>query len=209
MKNEDYEEYKNWRSFKVAMRKANKPIPEGWENFKPFIQDVGLKNNSTDYLFYDSSKDTTDKSIYYWRNYLGKPNREFPEYGIWKNMRARCYAPCIAEIRKYQIKGIIVSDRWNDFQNFYEDMGPKPSTAHSIDRIDNDGNYEPGNCRWATDTEQNRNKGNVKVFKVNSIIGTIPEIAEHYGINANSIHKSLQRGNTITETVANLLKYKA
>ena len=208
MKNEDYEEYKNWRSFKIAMKKANKPIPRDWDMFKCFIQDLGLKPNQTDYLDYDISKDTTDKSLYIWRNYLGKPNREFPEYGIWKNMRARCSAPCISEVRKYQDKGITVCDRWNDFQTFYEDMGPRPSSAHSIDRINNDGNYEPDNCRWATDTEQNRNKGNVKVFNYNNIVGTIPEIAEHFSINANSIHKSLQRGNTITETVDRLLKNK-
>lgn len=72
-----------------------------------------------------------------------------PEYHSWDNMMARITRP----------SSITICDRWLDFANFYADMGPKPSTKHSIDRIDNDGNYEPGNCRWATPTVQSINTG--------------------------------------------------
>jgi hypothetical protein len=82
-----------------------------------------------------------------------------PIYYTWKRMKGRCYRPNDSDYRWYGARGIEVCERWrNSFAAFYADMGERPSPQHSIDRINNDGHYEPANCRWATAGEQNRNK---------------------------------------------------
>lgn len=74
-------------------------------------------------------------------------------------MRQRCLNPKAIGYKRYGGRGITVCDQWRDsFEAFLADVGPRPSAAHSIDRIDNDGNYEPGNVRWATTAQQHANK---------------------------------------------------
>ena len=81
-----------------------------------------------------------------------------PEYINWKGMIQRATNLNIPQASDYCGRGITVCDRWRKFENFFDDMGPRPSPTHSIDRIDVDGNYEPSNCRWATQKEQCNNK---------------------------------------------------
>lgn len=80
-----------------------------------------------------------------------------PEYKAWQNMRLRCENPKIKEYKHYGGRGITVCEEWagpNGFLKFYEYIGPRPSPDHSVDRIDNEGNYEPGNVKWSTRVEQ-------------------------------------------------------
>lgn len=86
-----------------------------------------------------------------------------PEYEIWCGMVRRCTNPNNHAWPRYGGRGITVCDRWREsFETFLADVGPRPSDKHSIDRINNDGNYEPGNCRWATAREQVQNSSTYK-----------------------------------------------
>lgn len=90
--------------------------------------------------------------------------RFFPEYRVWEAMRRRCLVETDAGFSEYGARGIVVCDRWNDFEAFFSDMGPRPSPVHSIERTDNDGPYHPQNCIWATIERQTRNRrSNIRV----------------------------------------------
>jgi hypothetical protein len=80
-----------------------------------------------------------------------------PTWWSWSGMRARCMDPGHRDWSRYGGRGIVICDRWRDFAAFYADMGPRPE-GKTLDRIDSTGNYEPGNCRWATPLEQRLNQ---------------------------------------------------
>lgn len=133
-----------------------------------------------------------------------KNRKEIPEYHTWKNMRARCNAPCNKTSKRYQKIGIAVCERWNDFVNFYNDMGPKPSDKHSIDRIENDGDYEPSNCRWADNTVQSNNKSNNRLVNYQGKVFTIPQIAEELNLSVIALRKHISKNRTVDEAISRI-----
>ena len=104
-----------------------------------------------------------------------------PIYSTWCKMMERCTNPLRKEFKNYGARGIRVCERWREFENFLADMGEKP-TGLTIDRINNNGNYEPGNCRWATQVQQQRNKRNNRIFTVRGTTGCLQELCEYYGL---------------------------
>ncbi len=110
------------------------------------------------------------------------------EWNIWALMRQRCSDIKSNSYKNYGGRGITVCDRWkNSFVDFLADMGPRPSRGHTLDRINNDGNYEPGNCRWATAQQQARNKRCSINIVYRGISGNIKEWAQRTGIPASTL----------------------
>jgi hypothetical protein len=122
-------------------------------------------------------------------------HRESIEYRIWSGMIARCERVNEETYRNYGGRGISVCDRWREsFQSFLEDMGRRPSSNHSLDRIDVNGNYEPSNCRWATWKQQQRNKRNNRIITAQGQRKTMAEWAEITGIRTGTISERLRHG---------------
>ena len=117
-------------------------------------------------------------------------------YRIWSNIKTRCYNQNDPHFNRYGGRGITVCDEWkNDFKAFYDwAMSNGYQDDLTIDRIDNDGNYEPCNCRWVTVKEQNRNKRNVKFITYDGRTQTIPEWTKEFGLGKETIRERLKRG---------------
>ena len=121
----------------------------------------------------------------------GSPTRT---YRAWTGMKARCFNPKETFYRHYGGRGITICDRWNDsFQNFLDDMGEAPP-GMSIDRIEVNGNYEPGNCRWATQKEQASNKRNNRILSMCGSSKTMTEWAEALRLPVHVIYGRLRLG---------------
>jgi hypothetical protein len=112
------------------------------------------------------------------------------EFIIWQGMINRCKRDNVVNRNSYFLKGVTVCERWKGregFGYFLGDMGSRPSKRHSLDRIDNDGNYEPSNCRWATVEEQNRNKSTNVFITFRGNTKCMVDWAKELGIHAASL----------------------
>lgn len=129
--------------------------------------------------------------------------RNNDEYKIYRSMKNRCYNSNTRYYVHYGGRGITICDRWlNSFLDFYQDMGPRPSKDHSIDRIDNNGNYCPENCRWATKSEQANNKRNNHRIEYNGKIQTVTEWSKELNIDPGIIYSRLVYGWSIEDALS-------
>lgn len=114
--------------------------------------------------------------------------KDRPEYSVWNGIKTRCSNVNHVTYRDYGGKGISVCQQWNDsFDIFLADMGPRPE-GYSIDRIDSRGNYEPGNCRWATRQEQNNNRRTNRLVEFRGDKMSLGDARKLSGSNISSGH---------------------
>lgn len=135
---------------------------------------------------------------------LGKPApvKSLPEYRVWASMRARCLTSTHPAYASYGGRGITVCDRWRDsFAAFLEDMGRRPGPDHSLDRIDNDGPYAPGNCRWATMAQQGSNRRTNRFVEFRGERLTIAAWARRIGIAKSSLRHRLDSGWSVEDAL--------
>lgn len=109
-------------------------------------------------------------------------------------MRSRCESPKNPQFKNYGARGISVCERWQTFANFIADMGAKPSPKHSIDRIDNDGDYEPQNCRWADRRTQQKNRRNAVYVTIEGQRYWATDLAEKVGVKTDTIIERAAKG---------------
>lgn len=124
-----------------------------------------------------------------------------PTYSSWKGMIQRCKNPNNPKYKNYGARGITVCEEWNTFSNFLRDMGERPSVQYSIGRIDNNRNYEPGNCRWETPKQQAQNKTNNRLLTFNGKTMTTAEWSSEIGISYVALRMRLHRGWSIERTL--------
>lgn len=122
-------------------------------------------------------------------------------YDSWIEMRRRCRRknhPCQ---KSYAAFGITVCERWQVYDKFIADMGEKPTSCHTLERINNDRGYEPSNCRWATKAEQNRNRRFCRYFTIDGVTKCLAEWVREHGACYRTAAERLQRGDNILQAL--------
>ena len=128
--------------------------------------------------------------------------RQFPrEYQSYKNMHSRCYDPKHKNFKNYGGRGILVCERWHTFEFFVEDMGPKPTPQHTIERNDVNGNYEKSNCRWATRKEQYRNQRRSVYIEFNGQRILLMDVTQQLGLSRTVVYQRLKLGWPLSEAL--------
>lgn len=128
-------------------------------------------------------------------------------YTTWCAMIQRCTNSNNPNWENYGGRGIKICTRWLKFENFLEDMGEKPKNK-TLNRIDNNGNYDPSNCEWSTCKEQNRNRRSNHLISLNGVTKTIVEWAEEIGFPYSTLNARLQRGMSDEEAITTPLRKK-
>ena len=123
------------------------------------------------------------------------------EYKVWCAMKERCAKPTDKSFINYGGRGIKVHPSWMDFSNFINDMGMRPTPKHTLERVDNDGNYEPNNCKWATRGEQRRNCRRVTWVTIGNEKLCLSDWCKKAGITRHSVRMRVARGMTIEQAI--------
>lgn len=129
-----------------------------------------------------------------------------PEYFTWQAMWSRCTNPKSRDYERYGARGIAVCDRWKDYRAFLTDVGRKPGPDYSIDRIENNKGYEPGNVRWATRQRQGRNRRTTVQLTFLGRTQSLADWADQLGFNRLTIWHRLKNGWSVAEALTRPVK---
>jgi hypothetical protein len=194
-------------------------IDNGWTNYPGIVKEVHIYGQSAAKLPYRKNVHRLSRKgvenlfsrngrNFYFICYICKQQftnmakRHQKEYRIWKNMKSRCYSPSLIQ-KNYQKNSINVCERWkNSYENFLEDMGICPK-GHSIDRIDNLGDYSPENCKWADASTQTKNRGSFNLlYTYNNETKVLKDWSRHFKINYTTLYSRIFRyGQTFEQAI--------
>lgn len=202
--------YNTWAHIKSRAKHEGLPIHEPWKSFEAFLVSVGMPPEPGMRLIRaEPAQGYTPRNLVWafpedrsanLRDY--RPSVSHPLYAAWRAMLARCYDTKSKAYSSYGGRGITVCDRWrSSFHAFVDDMGERPTGA-SIDRIDNNGGYEPSNCRWATKQAQQRNQRVTRRVMIDGTEYLACELAEQFGLKTDTIAARAGRGLSFAQVVA-------
>ena len=125
-----------------------------------------------------------------------------PEFRAWAKLIGRCHTPTDSSFATYGALGIEVCQRWRDsFEDFFADVGPRPSAAYSLDRIDPAGPYSPDNCRWATTAEQSSNRSSSRLLEFEGERVCLSELARRFGLHPTTLANRIKAGWTMFDAL--------
>lgn len=152
-----------------------------------------------------------NKSVYGANNHRPIPGVDgarihLPEYSVWRGMKQRCFNTRSKAYGNYGGRGITICERWLTFENFLEDMGRRPSADHEIDRKNNNGNYEPGNCHWIPGKFQARNTRKNPIVEYLSVRMPISDWADFFGLPPKKLYQQISRVGSNTAITRNVIE---
>jgi len=187
-------ERRAWYASRAYCKMNNTSFFNGWNTFDRFLHDMGPAPSGKYKLSrMDLSKGFTPSNCR-WKRRSGAVSTidgkryATPEYRCWQLMRDRCLNSENPKWYRYGGRGITICKRWDDFNNFFEDMGLKPTDEHTIERVDTDGNYTPDNCVWDTRLTQSRNRSYCVDYSMAGRTMKSWEWAEFLGVSKQSIY---------------------
>lgn len=193
--------YYVWAKIRYRARKSGTHVCPEWNNFQNFLFDVGerpegmmltLKNDSLGYVKGNTVWVHERDKMKVKEGYM--PSVSHPLYTVWRSMICRCLHTYNPHYKNYGGRGISICQRWLDsFHDFVSDMGERPPGT-SIERINNDGNYEPSNCKWATKKEQQSNRRVNRLIAFNGETKPLQHWADTLGVKGDTIAERLERG---------------
>lgn len=198
--------YYVWAKIRYRARISGRHVSPEWDNFRIFLEDVGERPDEGMILTLRDDSVGYTKENCVWVHEKDKkkikagyaPSVSHELYTVWRSMISRCQDTNNPYFCNYGGRGITICERWLDsFHAFVSDMGDRPQGT-SIERINNDGNYEPSNCKWATKKEQQSNRRVNRLISFNGETKPLKHWADAIGVKSDTIAERIERGHPLS-----------